>query len=225
MQQQETIRHIPVWSGWVRLTHWLLALGIGFTWLSQQAIAWGAADADFWRDWHMIVGELLIIVITARVILAVLLPGSANWRSFIPDAAMWQGALTTLRFYLSWGRTELPHWYAHNPLWRVLYALLMVLVLACAATGLFYNSPNTWLGLPAYAWHAGLASAIGWWCVLHVIAVFAHDLKGKVNAVSGMISGFRYFHVPAKTTPEVESPFKGSTPPVYISVDSIKRKP
>ncbi len=223
--QQEDIRYVPVWSGWVRLTHWLMAAG----WLFQVASAWvlrygGAVDMDFWRDWHMICGQLLLVAVMGRIILMFILPGSAAWRAFLPDAATRDGVKQMLRFYLSFARTPLPNWYAHNPLWKLLYPIVFLLLLGVSLTGLFYNAPYTVAGIFLHQWHGMLASILDWLVVAHVIAVFLHDLKGKGAGISGMISGFRYFHVPAGARkPEQGSPFKGSTPPVYVSLDSIRK--
>ena len=77
----ETIRCVPIWSGWVRATHWLMAVGVVFQYVSAQAIAWGASDYDFWREWHMIAGELVLLLLVGRVILAFILPAAASWRA------------------------------------------------------------------------------------------------------------------------------------------------
>ena len=73
--QQENIRYVLVWSGWIRLIHWLMAAGVLFLFASAWAIQHGNVDYEFWRDWHMIVGQLLLITVAARVILMFLLPG------------------------------------------------------------------------------------------------------------------------------------------------------
>lgn len=222
---QETIRHVLVWSGWVRLTHWLIAAGVLFTFASAWAIGLGAADYAFWRDWHLIVGQLLIIAVVARGILLFILPGSAHWRALLPDRAQWEGAKQMLLFYLSFARAPLPNWFAHNPLWRQVYPLVWLVLLACAFSGLYYNTSSTFLGLSMFGWHAALASILLGFSVLHVLAVFLHDLKGKGAGISGIISGYRYFHVEGREGGGKSAPASGKVSITHVSIDSIQKSP
>lgn len=224
---QENIRYMLIWSGWVRLTHGLIAAGVLFLFASAWAIQLGAVDYEFWRDWHMIVGQLLIITVVARVILMFLLPGSASWRAFLPDKAQWAGMKKMALFYLSFARFPLPNWFAHNPFWRLLYPLLLVALVACGITGLVYNSANTFLGMSIFGLHGGLAQVILIFTVSHLLAVVLHDLKGKGAAISGMISGYRYFHIEKPEGVQQANPTAavGKTSIVHVSIDSIQRPP
>jgi Ni/Fe-hydrogenase 1 B-type cytochrome subunit len=223
--QQENIRHVLVWSGWVRLTHWLIAAGVLFQLASAWVIQHANVDYEFWRDWHMITGQLLLVIVVGRVILMFMLPGSSSWQAFLPDKAQLEGMMQMVRFYLSFARFPLPNWFAHNPFWRQLYPLLLLVLIVCGVSGLVYNAPYTILGVPMFKLHGWMANIIVVFTLGHLLAVFLHDLKGKGAAISGMISGYRYFHVASRDQPENAEPFKGSTPPVYISVDSIKKQP
>ncbi|MBU1725042.1 MAG: cytochrome b/b6 domain-containing protein [Gammaproteobacteria bacterium] len=222
---QETIRHVLVWSGWVRLTHWLMAGGVLFLFASAWAIGLGAADYEFWRDWHMICGQLLILVVVARVILMFMLPGSAHWGALLPDRAQLEGAKQMLLFYLSFARFPLPNWYAHNPFWRQIYPLVLLILLLCAITGLYYNTANTFLGMSMFGWHAALAGIILGVTVAHLLAVFLHDLKGKGAGISGMISGYRYFHVEGRDKGGNGTPVVNKSSVVHVSIDSIRKPP
>ncbi|EIJ35591.1 cytochrome b/b6 domain-containing protein [Thiothrix nivea] len=222
---QETIRHVLVWSGWVRLTHWLIAAGVLFQFASAWAIGLGAADYEFWRDWHLICGQLLIIAVVARGILLFILPGSAHWGALLPDRAQLQGAKRMLMFYLSFARAPLPNWFAHNPLWRQVYPLVWLVLLAGAFSGLYYNSASTFLGMSMHGWHSALANVLLGFTVVHLVAVFLHDLKGKGAAISGMISGYRYFHVEGQDGGGKSAPATGKTSITHVSIDSIQRKP
>ncbi|MBJ6610261.1 MAG: cytochrome b/b6 domain-containing protein [Candidatus Thiothrix moscowensis] len=222
---QETIRHILVWSGWVRLTHWLIAAGVLFQFASVWAIGLGAADYEFWRDWHLIVGQLLIVAVVARVILLFMLPGSAHWRALLPDRAQWAGVKQMLLFYLSVARAPLPNWFAHNPFWRQLYPLLWLVLLLCAFSGLYYHSANSFLGVAMFGWHEVLANIILGFSVLHILAVVLHDLKGKGAGISGIINGYRYFHVEGRDEGGNTPPASKKTAVVHVSVDSIQKLP
>ncbi|MEB4590243.1 cytochrome b/b6 domain-containing protein [Candidatus Thiothrix sp. Deng01] len=222
---QENIRYVPVWSGWVRLTHWLIAAGVLFQFASAWAIGLGAADYAFWRDWHLICGQLLVVAVAARVILLFMLPGSAHWRALSPDRAQWAGAKQMLLFYLSFARWPLPNWFAHNPFWRQLYPLLWLVLLACAFSGLYYNSASAFLGMSMFNWHRVLADFILIFTVAHLLAVFLHDLKGKGATVSGMISGYRYFHIEGQAGGKDALPAGNQSAVVHVSIDRIGKPP
>lgn len=219
------IKAIPVWSSWIRVLHALMVLELSMSFISAWVVKYGGAvDLDFWRDWHLISGQLLIVTIAARLIALFLLPGSASWRAFILDDVQHSAFKKMLMFYLSGGRTELPVWFAHNPFWKVLYPLYIGVLLATALTGFFYNSPTTFLGSPLYKVHQVLANLSFWFTILHIVMAIWHDVKGKGSSISAMLNGYRYFHIDRSQVPHKPSPFKGNTPPVYISPDSIKRK-
>lgn len=218
----ETIRYVKVWSGWVRLLHALLGMSVLFLIMSVWLLETGSEAVDFWRDWHRVIGQWLLIVVVARVILLFLLPDSGNWRALVPDVTQWRAAAAMLRYYLSLARAPLPNWYAHNPFWRPVYPLLLVVLLLCGLTGLWYQAPYTLLGLAMHEWHRLLASGVTAFAVAHILAVVMHDIRDRGGSISGIISGYRHFHVPQRAEKSA-SPFTGSTPPVYVSVDSIKR--
>lgn len=222
--QQETIRYVLVWSGWVRLAHALIAAGVLFLLASAWALQQGVVDPEFWRDWHMIVGQLVLVAVVGRVILLFLLPGTANWRAFLPDKAQWAAMKQMALFYLSFARFPLPNWYGHNPFWRVIYPLFWLVLLVCAVTGLFYNAPYQFLGMSMFGLHGGLASLILWFTVAHVVAVVLHDLKGKGASISGIINGYRYFHVETPVA-GVKPPPSGKASITHVSIASIQKPP
>ena len=79
--QNETIKYVLVWSGWLRLSHWVIAFGVLFQITSAWAIRMNPPDYEFWHDWHLIVGQIMLIAILLRVIL-LFTDGASNWRSF-----------------------------------------------------------------------------------------------------------------------------------------------
>lgn len=222
---QENIRHVLVWSGWVRLTHWLIACGVLFLFASAWALELGASDYEFWRDWHMICGQMVLLAVVGRLILMFILPGSAHWTSFLPDRAQLAAMGQMVKFYLSFARFPLPNWYAHNPFWRQLYPLILLILLGCAFAGMFYNAPYTFLGFSMFKLHGGLADTVLFFVIAHVIAAFLHDLKGRGASISGMISGYRYFHVEGQGAMEQGAPQAGKPSVTKVSVDAIQRPP
>jgi Ni/Fe-hydrogenase 1 B-type cytochrome subunit len=191
----DPIRYVPIWSGWLRAAHWLIAAGVLFELFSAWTFRLAVDDPGFWRDWHVIVGQLVALALLLRIVL-LFVPGSSHWRALLPKRGQWRAMLQTLKFYLSLTRAPLPAWYAHNPFWAPVYLLVLLLLAACVASGLLHDVPYRRLsGLQPDTLHAGLGQALALFSLFHVIAAALHDWKGDGALVSAMFSGKRYFHV------------------------------
>ena len=90
------------------------------------------------------------------------------------------------------------------------------------ATGQFQDAPWLVFGQEPDALHSWLGGVLALFTLLHVIAVFLHDLKGKGALVSAMISGWRYFHV-TRQGPIEDAVFNRRTS-VEVSIDSLGRQ-
>ena len=219
--EPETIRYVKIWSGWLRLAHWLLACGVLFELASAWALTHDGIDPVFWYDWHIMVGQLTALALLLRAIL-LFFPGSSHWRALLPVRADWRAMAQMLKFYASLARTPLPAWYAQNPLWKPLYLLVLVVLAACVITGQFREAPWLMIGLAPDALHAWLGGCLALFAMAHVIAVFLHDLKGKGALVSAMIGGWRYFHVTRQARVEDAVFRRGAS--VEVSLDGpVKR--
>jgi Ni/Fe-hydrogenase 1 B-type cytochrome subunit len=210
----DPIRYVSIWSGWLRAAHWLIAAGVLFELLSAWAFTQGAADPGFWRDWHVIVGQLVGLALLLRTIL-LFVPGSSHWRALLPKPGQWRTMLQMLRFYLSLTRAPLPAWYAHNPLWAPVYLLVLLLLAACLASGFLHAAPYRLVGLQSHTLHAGLGEALALFSLIHVIAAALHDWKGDGALVSAMFSGKRYFHVNRQQ--QIEDRVLNTDIPVHIT--------
>ena len=226
--QQENIRYVLVWSGWLRLSHWLIAAGVLFQITSAWAIGHGNADYTFWLDWHLISGQIVLMALALRVVL-LFFPGSSNWRALIPEKSQLQAMVQMIKFYLSFTRFPLPNWHAHNPFWLPLYLLMFFVLAACSVTGLWYDSPKIIFGFPIVELHSVLASVIITFTIFHIVTVFLHDLKGKGAFISAMVNGHRYFHFTSQNNEnnslEMKQKMQAEKQSVSISVDSIKKRP
>lgn len=191
---EERIRRVPVWSGALRTVHWSLAVGVSFQLASGWLMGQGIRDPDFWRDWHLMAGQAVLVLLLCRFAL-LFRPGADGWRSFVPGATLLRGSRRTLLFYASLGKAPLPNWYAHNPLWALLYPLLAALLLAVGISGVFHDAPYRLAGLTPGTIHSGTVLLLGWLVAAHVVTAVFHDLKGKGAYISAMINGRRYFHV------------------------------
>ena len=226
--QQENIRYVLVWSGWLRLSHWLIAAGILFQITSAWAIGHNNADYAFWLDWHLITGQIILVALALRVGLF-FFSGSSSWRAFIPEKLQLQAMLQMIKFYLSLTHFPLPNWYAHNPLWLPLYLFMFFVLAACSITGLLHDSPKIIFGFTIVKLHSALASMIIIFSIAHIASVFLHDLKGKGAFISAMVNGHRYFHFTIQKNQNEHNPGEAlgkmqvEKQSVYISSNSIKK--
>ena len=228
--QQENIRYVLVWSGWLRLSHWLIAAGILFQITSAWAIGHDNADYSFWLEWHLITGQIILMALLLRVVL-LFFHGSNSWSAFIPEKSQLQAMVQMIKFYLSLMRFPLPNWYAHNPLWLPLYLIFFFILAACLLTGLLHESPKNILSFSIHELHSALSNVIIIFSIFHIASVFLHDLKGKGAMISAMINGYRYFHFTSqnnenKNNPrEIQQEMQSKKQSVYIAVDSIIKRP
>ena len=197
------IERLAVWSGWLRLSH----LAIGGATLALLVTGWlvryAPSQAGVAVEYHNIAAAILIFGLAIRL-----------WRMFagrpvehleklIPVGSEWSAARATLASYVTLGKLPLPRWYAHNPLWKLLYLGLYVLLLALVVSGWLRDSRDVLFGLYLPDVHMLAASIVGWWTLLHVLAVVFHDYKGEATDVSSIINGHRQFVVD-KPAPEAK---------------------
>jgi Ni/Fe-hydrogenase 1 B-type cytochrome subunit len=204
------IQRIRIWSGALRVSHWLLAASVLTLLLSGWALTSDVLrKPDTWRDAHLSAGYLLGITLAFRI--ALLFAGRAptdRWRDFLPlTRQQWLGMRAMLIFYVSLGRAPLPGYYGHNPLWGPAYLLIFGVLGGAIATGLVLATAGPellpqieatpyWLGYTPPEWHDGLAVATAVFAALHVLSAFAHDARGTASEISAMVNGHKIFLPP-----------------------------
>lgn len=188
------IRYLPVYSLQQRLTHWLLALGFGFEWLSAWLVDHSDVDLVVWSDWHLMIGQVLLLVMIWRLLLF-FFAGSGHWRFFIPTREQRHIIRDTLRFYLSLGRTPLPDWYAFNPVWQPIYLLMIALGGIAVVTGFFHSALPFAGGLSSAGLHAFASYLLLSLALAHIVFAAWHDSMGRGAQISGMLNGHKYFHI------------------------------
>jgi len=165
-------------------------------WLQTQAPQLGSWILDA----HYYASALLIPAFLVRLYLLFFGSGSDLIASCSLDRHKLKQALAVLTSYLTLGKVPMPKWYAHNPLWGPLYLLLFLVIAMQIISGLLLMNHITLLGnvsirtLHGFGFQFTLAFSL-----LHVLAVFVHDLKGTGSDVSAMISGQRVFVVEKQT--------------------------
>lgn len=208
------IQRVAVWSGWVRVAHWSLALSVLVLLLSGWLLAAVVPPLQATvRDYHYSAGYFFLGALTLRLALLFFGRGAAHWRDCIPQRTQLRAARNTLRCYLSLGRTPLPQWYAHNPLWGPVYLVWLAAFVVQGLSGLFIDAPYRVAGISLPVLHQWLAQPLGVVTALHIVAVFVHDLKGPGAHVSAMINGHRFFEL---QKPEGLAPFVQERPVTVV---------
>ncbi|MGB1110191.1 MAG: cytochrome b/b6 domain-containing protein [Gammaproteobacteria bacterium] len=186
------MKSITVWPYSARVIHLLLVAMVSFQFFSAWALGQGAGDPNFWLDWHVMLGQGLLFVLGARLYL-LSGKGVLGWRALVLDRAARRGAVEMGKFYLSMGRMPLPAWFAHNPAWRPLYVLMLVLLVAAVLTGFGHDSYWRVAGFRISELHTAATSLLAIVLVGHVAAAVWHDWKGHVGGISGILGGDRCF--------------------------------
>ena len=107
-----------------------------------------------------------------------------------------------LRFYVSFGRTPLPNWYAHSPLWAPIYLLLFFLLLTQIVSGFLIAAGQHTLLINLYILHNFNSTFLAIFTAVHIISVFIHDLKAGSSDISAMIHGYRIFNIEKQELPD-----------------------
>jgi Ni/Fe-hydrogenase 1 B-type cytochrome subunit len=211
----EQIRRVPVWSGWLRLAHWSMAgatlwlMATGWLVANSPALAAGASEL------HYLGAGVLTFALGLRLFLGLFGNGAERFEHMLPQASELAAIRASLLFYLSLGKAPLPNWFAHNPLWKLLYLTLFGLLGLLVLSGwLMPDRPLIWRFYLPHV-HATLATIVGVVIVAHVYCVVLQDLKGSAADTSAMINGQRYFSI------ERDGLVKPDLPQVSISLSDL----
>ncbi|MFQ5643552.1 MAG: cytochrome b/b6 domain-containing protein [Thiogranum sp.] len=197
------IQRTLVWSGWVRLAHGLIALSVIALMASGWLVKLAPGVAESASEYHDLAGIGLTLGLLLRIVLLFAAKGSAHWKALLPGRADLHGMAMTLRFYATMGKSPLPKWYAHNPLWAPLYLFILLILVLQTLTGLLMEAWPLIGGFYLPLVHDFWAPVILGFSCLHVVTVVLHDAKGGAADVSAMINGHRIFIVEDVDLPPV----------------------
>jgi Ni/Fe-hydrogenase 1 B-type cytochrome subunit len=206
--QAQTVTRVLIWSRWLRLSHW----GLGLTSLGLIATGWlmglDTLHASVINDLHYLLSGLFLPALLLRLYLLFFGKGTDLLEDCEPNAHRLEQAWEVIRFYLTLGKLPLPKWYSHNPLWGPIYLVLFFFLVLTAASGLLLlNEISIFAGISMLDLHFLCYGVILVFAVLHLVAVFAHDLSNKSGDISAMINGFRQFEISeteTQKTPDVQ---------------------
>lgn len=192
--QSKTLTAVLVWSRWLRLAHWLLALTTAGLIVSGLLLSLDGPLSTTARELHAVLGGLMLPPLLLRLYLLFFGKGTDHFYDCEPNLHRLGQAWRVLRYYLSLGKAPLPKWYSHNPLWGPLYlALLFFLVLVALSGVLLLRGYDFIGGVSMLDLHRLCYWMIAVFTLLHLPAVFVHDLSGRAGDISAMVNGYRLF--------------------------------
>lgn len=159
-------------------------------------------------DLHYLLCGLLLPALLARLYLLFFGKGTDHLTDCEPNGLRLIQAWQVIRFYLTLGKAPLPKWYSHNPLWGPIYIALFLMLTLVTISGLLLLNGWHLLGpISMSDLHQFCYLCILGFTLLHLPAVFSHDLSGKSGDISAMVNGFRVFEVSEKPadTPQTVS--------------------
>jgi cytochrome b len=166
---------ILVWDAPVRVFHWLLVLCFAGAWLTSEG--------DRWRQVHVTLGYTVAGLVAFRLVWGLVGTRHARFASFVrgPSAiARYIGAELH-------GGAVPPA--GHNPAGAV--AIVALLALAAAVTGLGWATLNDWGGHWMEELHEGAASLMLGVVALHVTAVLLHSWLHRDGLIRAMVTGHK----------------------------------
>lgn len=206
MNQAGKAERVRVWDLPVRLFHWLVVLLLILLSISGK---FGGLDIDLMlpgsyslyltnMDVHMLLGQAVLVLVLFRVLWGVFGSGTARFSSFI------RGPRAVFKYLQGMIRGPLPITTGHNPAGGLMVLLMLALLLAQSATGLFANDDIFSQGPLAHlvsgstsAWLTGLHRSIFNFLlaavILHVAVIAYYLLRGS-NLVTAMVTGKKARH-------------------------------
>lgn len=222
----EHIQRVLVWPAVLRLLHLMMAASVMILLLTGMLINSGMIlnqqlYLHLLQVWHVPAGNVLVFILLARFFLLFSRKDVAGWRALIPENL--GGVISTATFYLSLGRMSLPGYYAHNPLWKIIYLLWFVLLAVEAFSGLLLES--AWLRSvfrtdtsSMLFQHELLLGPLAVIVIAHVVTALLHDWKSSNGEISAINNGYKFF--------STDNSKQGmpSDVPVEVSIDSLLKQ-
>jgi len=201
--RQETLhaerasRHdrVRAWDLPTRLFHWTLVILVATAYVSKH---WGDANL-VWHTWN---GYAVLVLIVWRLLWGLVGSSTSRFASFI------YSPIAALRYALDFVLRKPRQYLGHNPLGGLFVLVLLGLVGAMAALGLFsYDDHDGFVGGPlsgrvsdatwefATRWHIRLFDILLYAIGAHIVANVVYLVWKGENLIQAMITG----HKPARS--------------------------
>ena len=194
--QSTSVTRVLVWSRWLRISHWMIAFSTLGLLVSGLLMRHQLYNSTIAHEIHYILTAILLPALLARLYLLFFGKGTDHLSDCEPDAHRLSQAWQVMKFYLTLGKAPLPKWYSHNPLWGPLYLIFFFFLALNVISGLaLLNEIQLIHRLSMGDLHIFTYYVIAIFTLLHLIAVFTHDIGGTGSDISGMINGHRIFEL------------------------------
>jgi cytochrome b len=169
-----------IWPWWVRLSHWLVALGVIAVWL----LTYCYYETDTLHRW---LGYSIVVIIAIRILLA--------WHTQYPAARLGlpnQQAIATHLAHLK--QLQLPAESGHNPLGQIAVYLMWALIALLACTGWLSRTDWFWGEDLPVEMHAWLSTLLMVTVCVHVLAVLLMGRLAKQHLILQMLHGKHHLY-------------------------------
>ena len=136
----DNLKEYPVWDRTTRWFHWINALaiiglvGVGLVILYAKTLGVSTDGKILLKTIHVYIGYVFCLNLAWRIIWAFIGNKYARWKAILPGG---KGFFTALREYKAGFRTgNIQFYQGHNPAAKLMIALLFVLLMIQAITGL-----------------------------------------------------------------------------------------
>ncbi len=171
MSNAEVTKPQPIWTLFVRVTHWLVAVFVIVNFFN---------DTGFW---HRFIGYACLVLVISRIIYGLFLTKAASSKLYIPS-------LVNIKLHISELKTQhLPAHVGHNPFGQWAVYTIWTLIILLALTGWLSRTNAYWGEDWPVDLHGYLSDALMLMVLLHVSAIALISKLQKRNLVKSMING------------------------------------
>lgn len=148
--EHETYVRYPVWDRTTRIFHWVNVLcvialiAVGLIILNAKAFEVGKEGKILLKTVHVYIGYVFCVNLLWRIVWGFAGNRFARWRAVLPIGRDYRRSLGEYLRSLRAGRPQV--WLGHNPLARLMVALLFLLLSFQAVTGLTLAGTDLYVG-------------------------------------------------------------------------------
>lgn len=211
-------KRVLVWGGWLRLSHACIGMSVLVLLMTGWLIAESPSLQQLALDLHYPASAVLLFGLVVRVVLLIAGREHERLAALVPAGNELAAIGKTFLFYTSLGKSPMPAWYAHNPLWKPLYLCMYLLLCILAGSGIAMAEFDVVGGFYLPSVHGFWASVAGWFSVLHIASVILHDYRNRTTDISAMVNGYRLFLIDGDKSGRVHAGTEQ-----FLSPDSIRK--
>ncbi|GBD41826.1 hypothetical protein HRbin39_01212 [bacterium HR39] len=172
------ILRVRVWDPFVRIFHWTVVTGVLIAYFTED-----------WRPVHKLVGYVVLVMVTLRIVWGFLGPRHARFSDFV------RGPREVLAHVRDLLRGREPPSVGHNPLGGMMVVALLTTLLVICVSGWMMTLDAFWGDERVEELHESAVNVLLGLVGLHVAGVVFTSLREGVNLVKAMFTGTKEFEV------------------------------